>query len=345
MPEVVGATGDAGTKLKSLLEKLRRLEKGQARIANLCFALEANHVRADRLRDFVADLQHPSDNLDVYQVLLDNIRDFSRNLYFQRPSPPTWEHQVALVLDWSLLDQNKQFHLFSDEYIKNSKSLKMSPGAATDASELNDMLTYIRTGFRRGLDSVGLGEPFMKSTDEKKKPNGRVVFVTPVDEFWEKLTAGRFRGLNDPFPNPGPADQVCDYLGLPYRSMWLVELRSRLTLSELVRRGGLALAAPTVIEAWVHDYFRQWPRGATVDCWGRTLHVGNGLVGGADPQGLPEAIIDHLPPALLSDAFEVSILGRVTARSVPQQKDINNFLVAERDLTVLIDDIVSKVLT
>jgi hypothetical protein len=345
MPGMVGTTSDVEIKLRSLLGKLRSIESGQARIANLCYALEAKHVCVDRLRDLVTTLRHPSDNFDAYDVLTAHIRGQSRDFYFQRPSPPIWDNPVALVLDWTLLDEATPFHLFSDQYIASAGSSRTHPERATTARDLDDALNYVRTGFRQGLGSVGLGEPFARSIDEKKTPSGRVVFVTPVDEFWDKLTAGRFRGVNDPFPDPGPADQACDYLGLAYRSTWLVELRSRLTLSELVRRGGLSLAAPTVIEAWGHDYFRQWPRDAAVDCWGRTLHVGNGLVGAAEPQGLPEAIIDHLPPALLSEAFEVSILGRVTARKIPTQKDINDFLVAQRDLTVLVEDIVSKVAT
>jgi hypothetical protein len=346
MPEVVGTTSDPGTKLRFLLEKLRRLESGRGRIANLCCALEANHVRADRLRDLIADLPHPSDDedFDAYKTLSDHIRARSFQLYFQRPSPPIWDRPIALVLDWSLLDRSGgQFHLFSDEYIEKARS---SGGKnPTSAGELADVLAYIRKGFREGLGNLGLGEPLAKSIEEKKEFSGRVVFVTPVDEFWEKLTAERFRGFNDPFPNPGPADQVCDYLGLPYKSMWLIELRSRLTLSELVRQGGLALAAPTIIEAWPHNYFRQWPPDAAADRWGRTLHIGNGMVGLDDPQGLPEAIVDHLPPVLLSREFDVSVLGRVTARSVPEQKDVNDFLIAPRELAILVEEIVSKVIS
>lgn len=338
-----GAISEAETKLRLVLEKLRQLEAGPARIANLCWALETNHVSADQLRDLISSLQNPSDQFDAFALLLTHIRGRCRNLYFRRPSPPIWNRPVALVLDWALLDQGEQFHLFSREYIMRAKALRQAPGEIANASELDDALVYIRKGFREGLGNFGLGEQFTKPSDGRT-PSGRVVFVTPVDEFWEGLTAKRFRGIDDPFPDPGPANQVCDYLGLPYRNMWLVELRSRLPLSELVKQGELTLAAPTVLEAWVHDYFRHWPRDATVDAWGKTLHVGNGRVGIAEPPGLPEAIVDHLPPTLLSTAFDVSILGRVTHRPIPRQNEVNDFLFAKRDLKVLIDGIVSKVM-
>ena len=169
------------------------------------------------------------------------------------------------------------------------------------------------------------------------------MFFTPVDTLWEELTAARCRSDSDPFPDPGPANRVCDFLGLPYRNCWLVELRSRSKLGDLVEQGKLTLAAPTVIEAWAHDYFRHWPREDAADPWGRTLHVGDGLVGRAESEGRPEAIVDHLSPTLLSADFEVSILGRVTARQIPMQKDVNEFLTSKRELTVMVQEIVARV--
>lgn len=328
-------------RLKLVLERLRQIEFGPARIANLCRALETDHVSARQLREVISGLEDlPPDNFDAFSLLLDHIRAHCHNLYFRRPSPPSWDKPVALVLDAALLDRGPYFHLFSRDYITRSTSAGVAPEEAVDADDLADMLAYIRTGFREGLGNTGLGERF----DAGKSLSGRVVFVTPVNEFWENLTARRFRKPGDPFPALGAADQICDYLGLGYCNTWLVELRSRLTLSELVREGGLALAAPTVLEAWSHKFFRHWPRDATVDTWGKTLYLSKGRVGIADPPGLPEAILDHLPPSLLSKEFDVSILGKVSGRSIPDQQEVNEFLIAKRDLTVLIDDIVSKVM-
>lgn len=353
MPVLPGAEGDVGAKLNVILGHLKNLEAGQARIANLHSAVEARHIRADQLRE-LATVQRPSSGIfDTYAALLTHIRELSPVLYFQRPSPPRWDHPVALVLERALLDEGKQFHLFSADYIADAKSKRAVPQKIGSASELADLLAYIRKGFRQGLGTAGLGEPFRRGDPVAKagpggqtgvaaKPSGRVVFVTPVDEFWDRLTAERFKADSDALPNPGLANRICDLLGLPYRDNWLVELRSRLTLRELVDRGQLTLAAPTVIEAWVHDFFRQWPREGD-DEWGRTLHICDGPVGRADPQGLPEAIIDYLPPGLLSEAFEVSILGQLTRRPVPLQREVNEFLIAERELATLIESIVSRV--
>jgi hypothetical protein len=343
-----GPTGEVGAKLNFLLENLRKLESGPARIANLLVGLKANHVRADHVRELVQALPRPpSDTWEVYAELLDHIRKLNHALYFQRPSPPAWDRPIALVAERSLFDQGvlagnidtrtdhsvtKPFRLFSEKYITMSKSRRMVQDQITHAGELADLLEYIREGLQTGLADDGLGKP------------GRVVFITPVDAFWENLTAERFCRDGDPLPSPGSADRVCDFLGLPYRNSWLVELRSRLKLGELVEQGRLTLAAPTVIEAWAHDYFRHWPREEAADRWGRTLHVGGGFVGRANPEGLPEAIVDHLSPKLLSEAFEVSILGRVTARQIPLQKDINIFLVKNGELAALVREIVARVM-
>ena len=334
-------------RLHSLLESLRNLEAGRARIVNLFDGLRATHVCPDHVRELVAALPRPrSDTWEIYRDLLDHIRGFHQTIYFRRPSPPVWDHPIALVVERSLFDQEfpastngtdadrsarKPFRLFSEQYITTAKSQRRVQEPVTNAAELADLLEYIREGLRTGLADQGLGNA------------GRVVFFTPVDAFWEELTAARFRKDGEPFPDPGPANRVCDFLGLPYRNSWLVELRSRSKLGDLVEQGKLNLAAPTVIEAWAHDYFRHWPREEAPDRWGRTLHVGDGLVGHAEPQGLPEAIVDHLSPTLLSTEFEVSILGRVTARQIPKQKDINEFLVSKRELTVMVQEIVAKV--
>lgn len=340
MVELVEEAQDTGTRLKLVLENLRHVDTGPAQIANLCRALETNHIDASQLRNVISRLKDtPSDTVNAYRLLLDHICAYGHNLYFRRQGPLDWDEPVALVLDTVLLDRGAHFRLFSSKYITESTSTGAVPVDAKNVDELADMLTYIRAGFAHGLGDTGLGERF----DAGRSLNGRVVFVTPVNEFWEKLTAGRFRGPGDPYPAQDAAHQVCDYLGLPHRNGWLIELRSRLTLSQLVQRGRLAMAAPTVLEAWSHKFFRHWPRDATHDAWGKTLYLRKGLVGAAEPPGLPEAILDHLPPSLLSSEFEVSIIGKLIGRSIPDQHEVNEFLVAKRDLADLIDDIVSKV--
>lgn len=335
-----------GTKLNFLLESLKELEAGRARIVNLFDGLKATHVCPDHVRQLVAALPPPqSDTWEIYRDLLDHIRGFHQTLYFRRPSPPVWDRPIALVVERSLFDQEsppsnevnadpsakKPFRLFSEQYIRAAKSQRRVQEPVTNKTELVDLLEYLREGLRNGLADRGLGAA------------GRVVFFTPVDTLWEELTAARFRGDSNPFPDPGPANRVCDFLGLPYRNCWLVELRSRSKLGDLVEQGKLTLAAPTVIEAWAHDYFRHWPREDAADPWGRTLHVGDGLVGRAESEGRPEAIVDHLSPTLLSADFEVSILGRVTARQIPMQKDVNEFLTSKRELTVMVQEIVARV--
>lgn len=342
-----GEADDLRAKLNSLLDGLGKLEVGRARIVNLFDGLIATHVCPDQVRTLVAALPPPlSDIWDVYRDLLDRIRELHQALYFQRPSPPVWDRSIALVVERSLFDQEapasngattaaegakKPFRLFSEEYITAAKARKKVQEPVTNAIELADLLDYIREGLRTGLAAQGLGNA------------GRVVFFTPVDSLWEQITAGRFRGVSDPFPDAGPANRVCDFLGLPYRNCWLVELRSRSTLGDLVEQGKLALAAPTVIEAWAHDYFRHWPRAKADDRWGRTLHVGEGLVGRAETEGRPEGIVDHLSSKLLSTDFDVSILGRVSARRIPRQNEINEFLASKRELAAMVREIVSRV--
>ena len=339
-------------KLGVLLGALRELETGQARIANLLIGLRAGHVHPTLVRSLVEDLwSYPiNDEVDAYHRLLDRIRERHPTLYFKRPSPPVWERQVAVVLESPLFDQgaaapvataadmsaeqpSRPFRLFSDHYVSNARALRLVPDRVTNAIELADLLEYLREGLRAGLAGAGLGAA------------GRVVFITPVDEFWEGLTAQRFRSARDPYPELEAADRICDYLGLPYRRDWLVELRSRHTLGQLVEEGKLALAAPTVIEAWGHDYFRHWPRGAAPDPWGRTLYAKRGAIGRGEPDGLREAIIDHLSATQLSEAFEVSILGRLTDRPVPQQDEINQVLVEKPNLTAWVDEIITRVVS
>jgi len=122
-----------GTKLNFLLESLKELEAGRARIVNLFDGLKATHVCPDHVRQLVAALPPPqSDTWEIYRDLLDHIRGFHQTLYFRRPSPPVWDRPIALVVERSLFDQEsppssevnadpsakKPFRLFSEQYIR-----------------------------------------------------------------------------------------------------------------------------------------------------------------------------------------------------------------------------------
>jgi hypothetical protein len=338
-------------RLKSMLDNLRRTPPGSARITNLLDGLQAEHVRPLDVKQVAASTADPRSDpaWDVYADVLDAIRRLHRAIYFRRPSPPNADRPVALVLERSLFDQEfppsvpepsanqagaqaRKFCLFADEYVKTAKSCGKVRNHIADGSELADLLEYIRDGLRNGLQGEGLGTA------------GRVVFVTRVDRAWEELTRERFRGDRDPLPSSAAADRVCDHLGLPYRSCWLVELRSRCSLGELIEKGKLTLSAPTVLEAWGFDQFRHWPRRGDTDRWGRTLHATNGAVGRVTPEGLPEAIIDRLPGSLLAEEFEVSILGRASPRWVPQPHEVMQYLAGNRDVAAMVEDIVTLVM-
>ena len=89
-----------GAKLSFLLESLKELEAGRARIVNLFDGLKATHVCPDHVRKLVAALPPPqSDTWEIYRDLLDHIRGFHQTLYFRRPSPPVWDRPIALVVD------------------------------------------------------------------------------------------------------------------------------------------------------------------------------------------------------------------------------------------------------
>jgi hypothetical protein len=331
MPRKARIARNVRAKFDRLLKTLIALEYGPARVANLHDGLIARHIDGRQVRKLIAALPNlPSDPDEIYSHIYDYICNFSDELCFKRPSPPTWDRPIALVIESTLIDR-EGFHLFSDEYIARAKDLSRVPDRdlpALNTEELARLLRYIREGLTDGLQR-GLGAP------------GIVVFVTPVDNVWEMLTASRFRGDGDTYTHPGPADSVCDYLGLAYRNTWLIELRSRLRLSEIVDQDKLRLAAPTVIEAWRHDYFRHWPRDQIVDSWGRTLFIGRGSAG--DDKGLPEAIVNRLSREVLSGAFDVSILGRVTARDIPQHDVITAHVVQKRDLTVLLQRVMTSI--
>jgi hypothetical protein len=332
MPRKRRAARDVRAKLDRLLKSLITLEYGSARVANLHDGLLARHIDVSQVRKLIAALPSlPSDDYEIYSSLCDYIQKLSDDLYFRRPSPPTWDRPIALVIELKLVDEAPNFHLFSEEYITRAQDLGNAPGRqlpVLNAEELADLLKYIREGLANGLEH-GLGAP------------GRVVFLTPVDEVWEGLTASRFCGDGKPYTHPGPAGSVCDFLGLPYQNTWLVELRSRLKLSEIVERDKLTLAAPTVIEAWRHDYYRHWPRDQISDRWGRTLFVGRESTG--DDRGLPEAIVNRLSRELLSKAFDVSILGRVTARDLPRHEVINAHVVRKRNVSALLQQVVTRI--
>jgi hypothetical protein len=331
MPRKLRAAKGVRVKLDRLLKSLIALDYGSARVANLHDGLIARHIDGRQVRKLIAALPNlPSDPDEIFKYIYDHIQNLSDDLCFKRPSPPTWDRPIALVIESTLVDR-EGFHLFSDEYIRRAKD----PGGLPDrelpvlnTNELADLLGYIRDGLTNGLEH-GLGAP------------GIVVFVTPVDDAWEKLTAHRFRGDGGAYTHPGPADSVCDYLGLPYRNAWLVELRSRLRLSEIVEQDKLRLSAPTVIEAWRHDYFRHWPRDEISDRWGRTLFIGRDSAG--DDKGLPEAIVDRLSRELLSRAFDVSILGRATGRDLPQHDVITAHVVQKRNVTALLQRVTTRI--
>jgi hypothetical protein len=335
-------------RLKSVLDILRQTPSGPARITNLLDGLQAAHVRPLDVQQVAASTGRARSDTawDVYADLLDAIRRLHGTIYFRRPSPPDADCPVALVLERPLFDQEyppsipglsanqvgeqaKKFRLFGDEYIKTAKSCGKVSSHFADGSELADLLEYIRDGLRNGIAGEGLGAA------------GRAVFVTRVDRTWDELTRERFRGDRDPMPSSAAADRVCDVLGLPYRNCWVVELRSRCSLGELIEKGKLSLAAPTVLEAWGFDQYRHWPRRGDTDRWGRTLHARDGAVGHAMPEGLPEAIIDRLPRSLLAEDFEVSILGQASQRWVPQPREVMQYLAGNRDVAAMVDDIVT----
>jgi hypothetical protein len=332
MPKKLRPASDVRAKLDRLLKSLIALEYGSARVANLHDGLIARHIDVGQLQKLIGALPSlPSDDYEIYSNLCDYIHELSDDLYFKRPLPPTWDRPIALVIELTLIDEAPNFHLFSEKYIARAKALASVPDRQRpilNTEELADLLRYIRAGLVNGLEH-GLGA------------RGRVVFLTPVDDVWEELTANRFCEDGAPYIHPGPADSVCDYLGLPYRNTWLVELRSRLKLSELVEQDNLKLAAPTVIEAWRHDYFRHWPRDAVPDRWGRTLFIGRDSAG--DEKGRPEAIVDQLSRQLLSGAFDVSILGRVTAREVPRQDVITAHVVQNRKVAALLQEVITRI--
>src|ERR1700752_3305139 len=321
-------------KLQLLLRALRAVDFGPARIVNLVDGLNAKHINSEHIRALLDQLPDPSpDPKEFHEATVNVLAQLSNDIFFKRPSPPDCELPFALVLPLRIFNEVGGFHILSDAYIRGKRPSKSIPDPmeASEPDGLLDLLDYVREGLSRHLARGLGGAP------------GRVVFVTPVDQFWIQLTAGRFLRRDSQFTDPGPADLVCDYLGLGYRNDWLLELRSRVPLRELIARDQLMLAAPTVIEAWVHDYFRHWPRGTEEDRWGRTLHLGENFTDRRGSEGRPEAILNKLSQNLLSTQFDVSILGRVTARPRPPPEAVCSYLIESRELAALVQEAVMTV--
>src|ERR1051326_7628171 len=192
-----------GPKIDRLLQTIRDTPYGPSRIANLSDGLSAQHINVDQFRELINTLPDmPREASKAYADFSDHIEKWTE-IYFQRPSPPSWDRPIALVLYMELFDQQTQFHLFSEQYIAKAKSLGTAPSPLLpiwEAEDLDDSLRYIREGLVRGL-AKGLGAP------------GRVVFVTPVDENWETLTSNRFSEDERSYAHPGCADDVCNQLG------------------------------------------------------------------------------------------------------------------------------------
>ena len=177
-----------GAKLNFLLDSLKELEAGRARIVNLFDGLKATHVCPDHVRKLVAALPPPqSDTWEIYRDLLDHIRGFYQTLYFRRPSPPVWDRPIALVVERSLFDQEsppssevnadpnakKPFRLFSEQYIRAAKSQRRVQEPVTNRTELVDLLEYLREGLRNGLADRGLGNAAESCSSRRSTRCGR----------------------------------------------------------------------------------------------------------------------------------------------------------------------------
>jgi hypothetical protein len=114
----------------------------------------------------------------------------------------------------------------------------------------------------------------------------------------------------------------------------------RVPLRQLLPDGGdERWRAPTVIEAWAHDYYRHWPIREVEERWGRTLNFAELGPGLAQATGRPEAIVDHLPGQLLAEHFEVPILGHVSKPKIPTVEQVARHLARDRTIEYLVQTV------
>lgn len=333
--------------MQSVLESLAEMPGGMARLSNIASGLKQNHISPSALRKLLSETAEVSVGSYAgterkyrgYQRLRDCIIRRQQELYFQRSTPQLCESGCALVLPLGVFKGDASFQLFKREYVDQGRDYGLLPRAIESAYDLDMLLSYLRQGFRDGLPEIGgLGDP----------KSGIVTFLTPLDETWEKLTVKRIEGISPLEAMPSGCDvaSILDYLGLPYTdsSGWLIELRTKLPLREIVGLAGRhgKCAAPTVLESLGHDYFRHWPNYDGTDRYGRTLHFDTLRAGGPDSAGRPEVIVDHIPGSVLASHFEVSILGRIPVRHIPKPDEVATYLVGNRERDDLIKEICEK---
>jgi hypothetical protein len=289
---------------RRFLSDLARFERGLIVLANMAGALKARVLSRAQCHAFLqlcSELHVPSDTDDgraASEALDRAISQRWKTEFFRRRLKGETEGKVALVMryehffpaeaDIELWASQRRL-IFTKDYIRSARE-ELSRADAD--SRPHQAMRDIAIGFRKHLDpQARLGS------------NEFVVFVTQASDDWIAALATGYSA----------ADEVRNRLGLPYRrNSFLIELRSNVSLQEITGRS-IRRAAPTVLEAWRCEFFRQVPDTKDRARWGRTVHLLRLSSNERHTDGAPEAIIATLPIAELRDRLDLSPAGFITS--------------------------------
>lgn len=271
---------------RRFLGALARFDLGLVVLANLAAAVRNRILQrndCDAFLEICAGLHNgkPDETGQTASQALDRaIANSFQKLFFLRHLNGGADAPFAFVLryehffpDAAALDLwDRQGRLiFKRPYIEE---VEREGGRMDAESRPKQMMQDIQLGFEKHLNPAArLGR------DEF------VVFVTRVDEAWKEILD----------VGTSCADEVRDRLGLPYRKgNFLIELRSKVSLGGFLG-DVMQAAAPTVLEAWRCEFFRQVPDCVDQTHWGRTVHLRRLSENNPPIDGAPEAIIQSLP--------------------------------------------------
>ncbi len=312
------------------LGDLAKEQRGQVVLANLAAALSGQYVPRADCRTFLEACAKMHGNLPdrdgrrAKEVFNQQLAQRYKELFFRRQITAGMSTAIALVVKYSFFFpqdhvtwQREGRLVFSRDYVE---SVKLMLGPLDQSARPEQAMEDIATGFRQHLDSAAqIGR------------NEFVVFITRADPDWLTLLGVCSQQT--------VADNVRDVLGLDYASgEFLVELRTDIALEELAKTG-IKMGAPTALEAWRCDFFRQIPDTPDNTGWGRTVHLGRLRSGLAQTDGAPEAIIELLPLGRLRDHIQLQLVGIVKTGPPVRISDHLSRLLGPRTTEELIEEI------
>jgi hypothetical protein len=321
----------AATALRRFLADLALSQNGRIILANIAAGRSAGYISDADCRGFLEgcaasyDGAGDRDGQLAYATLKARIGSTHKDLFFRRDLAGGTDGQIALVLQYTHFfpDNPKQWQeegrlLFDLRYVEDVIRQGARSRVPPDPS---DAMQDVMEGFRYHLDP-----------DARIGKDEYVVFVTRADESWTARFAGGTR--------EGRADEVRNLLGLPYRAgTFLIQLRSTVSLAEIAR--DRRVAAPTYLEAWRCEFFRQVPDVPDETRWGRTVDFGRMIRNDNNVDGAPEAVIDVLPLGRLSQSVDLSPIGAVL-KAAPITIDKHwDRLRRGRTCSELIDEVVA----